>query len=178
MSRRKKHNKKVFVLCTGELGYDGLLYDGFLQMADDMLGPSSMHIKYSSYVYDGFCIWRTDFPGPIESIISNFTWIIDQKVSFFYLILLKIIYWYFKILWQQKELNFKWFLIRLRNQNTTFLQTGYFTLLTIVSLASTHLSRESAKALLLLVSIRNPLARPQWISSWKCSSLGSGWWRN
>ena len=41
---------------TGELGYDGPLYDGFLHMTDDMLGPSPMHIKYSSYVYDGFCI--------------------------------------------------------------------------------------------------------------------------
>ena len=40
---------------TGELGYDGPLRDRFLHM---MLGPSSMHIKYSSYmyVYDGFCI--------------------------------------------------------------------------------------------------------------------------
>ena len=36
---------------TGELGYDGPLYDGFLHMTDDMLGPSLMHIKYSSYVY-------------------------------------------------------------------------------------------------------------------------------
>ena len=41
---------------TGELGYDGPLYDGFLHMMDDMLGPSPMHIKYSSYVFDGFCI--------------------------------------------------------------------------------------------------------------------------
>ena len=41
---------------TGELGYDGPLYDGFLRMTDDMLGPNPMHIKYSSYVYDGFCI--------------------------------------------------------------------------------------------------------------------------
>ena len=41
---------------TGELGYDGPLYDGFMHMTDDMLGPSPMHIKYSSYVYDGFCI--------------------------------------------------------------------------------------------------------------------------
>ena len=32
------------------------LYDGFLHMMDDVLGPSPMHIKYSSYVYDGFCI--------------------------------------------------------------------------------------------------------------------------
>ena len=38
---------------TGELGYDGPLYDAFLHMTDDMLGPSPMHIKYSSYVYDG-----------------------------------------------------------------------------------------------------------------------------
>ena len=38
-----------------------------------MLGPSPMHIKYTSYVYDGFCIWRTNFPGPIESVISKFT---------------------------------------------------------------------------------------------------------
>ena len=41
---------------TGELGYDGPLYDGFLHMTDDMLGPSPMHFKYSSYVYNGFCI--------------------------------------------------------------------------------------------------------------------------
>ena len=41
---------------TGKLGYDGPLYDGFLHMTDDMLGPSPMHIMYSSYVYDGFCI--------------------------------------------------------------------------------------------------------------------------
>ena len=41
---------------TGELGYDGTLYDRFLRMMDDMLGPIPMHIKYSSYVYDGFCI--------------------------------------------------------------------------------------------------------------------------
>ena len=46
----------IFTLNTGELGYDGPLYDGFLHMMDDMLGPSLMHIKYSSYVYDGFCI--------------------------------------------------------------------------------------------------------------------------
>ena len=44
------------IIYTGELGYDGPLYDGFLHMTDDMLGPSPMHIKYSSYVYDGFCI--------------------------------------------------------------------------------------------------------------------------
>ena len=41
---------------TGELGYGGPLYDGFLHMTDDMLGTSPMHIKYSSYVYDRFCI--------------------------------------------------------------------------------------------------------------------------
>ena len=46
-----------FSVCTtGELGYDGPLYDEFLHMTDDMFGPSPMHIKYSSYVYDGFCI--------------------------------------------------------------------------------------------------------------------------
>ena len=57
---------------TGELGYDGPLYDGLLSMTDDMLGPSPMHIKYVSYVYGGFCIRRTNFPGPIESVISKF----------------------------------------------------------------------------------------------------------
>ena len=41
---------------TGELAYDGPLYDRFLHMTDDRLGPSLMHIKYSSYVYNGFCI--------------------------------------------------------------------------------------------------------------------------
>ena len=45
----------------------------FLHMTDDMLGPSPMHIKYSSYVYDGFCIRRTNFSVPIESVISKFT---------------------------------------------------------------------------------------------------------
>ena len=44
---------------TGELGYDGPLYDKLLSMTDNMLGPSPMHIKYVSYVYDRFCIWRT-----------------------------------------------------------------------------------------------------------------------
>ena len=42
-------------------------------MTDDMLGPSPIHIKYSSYAYDRFCIRRTNFPGPIESVISKFT---------------------------------------------------------------------------------------------------------
>ena len=37
---------------TGKLGYDGPLYDGFSHMTDDMLGPSPVHIKYSSYIYD------------------------------------------------------------------------------------------------------------------------------
>ena len=46
-------------------------------MTDNILGPSSMHIKYSSYVYDRFCILRTNFPGPVESVISKFTCIID-----------------------------------------------------------------------------------------------------
>ena len=32
-------------LTTGELGYDGPLYDGLLAMTDDMLGPSPMHIN-------------------------------------------------------------------------------------------------------------------------------------
>ena len=40
---------------TGELGYDGPLYNGFLHMTVDMLGPSPMHIEYSStdFAYDG-----------------------------------------------------------------------------------------------------------------------------
>ena len=57
---------------TGELGYDGPLYGRLLSMADDMLGPSPMHINDVSYVYDGFFIGRTNFPGPIESVISKF----------------------------------------------------------------------------------------------------------
>ena len=62
---------KWFTPTTGELGYDGPLYDGFSHMTDNMLGPSPLHIKYSSYVYDRCCIWRTNFPGPIESVISK-----------------------------------------------------------------------------------------------------------
>ena len=70
----KKNNQKYFFyLPTGELEYDGPLYDGFLHTTDDMLGPSPMHIKYASYVCNGFCIWLTNFPGPIESVISKFT---------------------------------------------------------------------------------------------------------
>ena len=51
------------LLCsgTGELGYDGPLYDGLLHMTDDMLGPSSMHIKYSSYMYTTYFV----YDGPI-----------------------------------------------------------------------------------------------------------------
>ena len=45
---------------TGELGYDGPPYDRFLHMTDDMLGPSLMHIKYSSYVTTDFA-----YDGPI-----------------------------------------------------------------------------------------------------------------
>ena len=72
LSKAHKPYEKLFIY-TGELGYDGPLYDGFLHMTDNMLGHSPMHIKYLSYVYDGFCIWRTNFPGPIESVISKFT---------------------------------------------------------------------------------------------------------
>ena len=37
---------------AGELGHDGPLYDRYLHMTDDMLGPSPMYIKYSSYIYN------------------------------------------------------------------------------------------------------------------------------
>ena len=51
-----KNRQKGKITNAGELGYDGPLYDRFLHMTHDMLGPSLMRIKYSSYVYDGFCI--------------------------------------------------------------------------------------------------------------------------
>ena len=41
---------------TGELAYDRPLYDRLLDMTDDMLGPSPVHIKYVSYVFEGLCI--------------------------------------------------------------------------------------------------------------------------
>ena len=66
----------LWISSTSELGYDGPLYDRFLHMTDDMLGPSPMHIKYLSYVYDRFCIWRTNFPDPIESVVSKFSCIV------------------------------------------------------------------------------------------------------
>ena len=53
---KKLKHSELAIRGTGELGYDGPLYDGFLHMTDDMLGPSPMHIEYSSCVYDGFCI--------------------------------------------------------------------------------------------------------------------------
>ena len=54
--RKPIYSFLTMVSYTGELGYDKPLYDGFLHMTDDMLGPSPMHIKYLSYVYDGLCI--------------------------------------------------------------------------------------------------------------------------
>ena len=51
-----RNGEAILLTNTGELGYDRPLYDRFLHMTYDMLGPSPMHIKYSSYVYDGFCI--------------------------------------------------------------------------------------------------------------------------
>ena len=53
---KQGHPQPTKIVITGELGYDGPLYDRFLHMTDDMLGPSPMHIKYSSYVSDRFCI--------------------------------------------------------------------------------------------------------------------------
>ena len=49
--------QNVYLYIQGNLDiHEGPLYDGFLHITDDMLGPSPMHIKYLSYVYDGFCI--------------------------------------------------------------------------------------------------------------------------
>ena len=50
--------KSMLYSYTGELGYDGPLYDGFLHMMDDMLGPSPMHINIrhmytTDFAYDG-----------------------------------------------------------------------------------------------------------------------------
>ena len=56
MSSKVISLSRIVKCYTGELGYDRPLYDRFLHMTDDRLGPSLMHIKYSSYVYDGFCI--------------------------------------------------------------------------------------------------------------------------
>ena len=45
---------------TGELGYDGPLYDGLLAMTDDMLGPSPMHINYMYFtMHRTDSVWRT-----------------------------------------------------------------------------------------------------------------------
>ena len=72
---------------TGELGYDAPLYDRFLHMMDDMLGPSPMHSKHmhmymTDFAYDGPC----NFPGPIESVKSKFTcnvkWIYMYNVTY------------------------------------------------------------------------------------------------
>ena len=39
-------NFQFWLSCsTGELGYDGPLYDGFSHMTDDMLGPSPICIS-------------------------------------------------------------------------------------------------------------------------------------
>ena len=47
-------------ITTGELGYEGPLYDRFLHMTDNRLGPSPMHINSSichmymtDFAYDG-----------------------------------------------------------------------------------------------------------------------------
>ena len=48
---------EMFTFTTGELGYDGPLYNRLLSMTYNMLGLSPTHIKYVSYVYDGLCIY-------------------------------------------------------------------------------------------------------------------------
>ena len=65
-------------LDTDELGYDGPLYDGSLHMTDYMLGPSPMHIKYSSYVYDGFCT----YDGPIFLVPLSLSYPSSPVLSF------------------------------------------------------------------------------------------------
>ena len=40
----KEVNNIYTYIYTGELGYDGPLYNGFLHMTDYMVGPSLMHI--------------------------------------------------------------------------------------------------------------------------------------
>ena len=52
---------------TGELGYDGPLYDRFLHMMDDMLGPSPMHINLIYQVFF-ICIRR------ILHMTDQFSW--------------------------------------------------------------------------------------------------------
>ena len=44
---KSEHDIYIYIY-TGELGYDGPLYDRLLHMTDDILGPSHMHIKYVS----------------------------------------------------------------------------------------------------------------------------------
>ena len=58
---------------TGELGYDGPLYNGFLHMTDDMLGPSPMHIKYLSiYMYTTDLAYdRPIFLVPLSSLYPS-----------------------------------------------------------------------------------------------------------
>ena len=51
---------------TGELGYDGQLYNGFLHMTDNMLGPSPMYIKYSSLYTTDFAYDRPIFLVPLS----------------------------------------------------------------------------------------------------------------
>ena len=62
---------------TGELGYDGPLYDRFLHMTDDMLGPSPMHIKYrhmykTDFAYDGPIFLVLLSPSYPSSPVCNF----------------------------------------------------------------------------------------------------------
>ena len=74
---RKLLQTAFYFIYTGELGYDGPLYDGSLHMTDDMLGPSSMHIKVfvicnimytTDFAYD-----RPNFLVPLSPVISKFT---------------------------------------------------------------------------------------------------------
>ena len=47
-SESESHTDYRFKGHTSELGYDGPLYDRFLHMTDNMLGPSPMHIQRKS----------------------------------------------------------------------------------------------------------------------------------
>ena len=73
---------------TGELGYDGPLYDGLLTMTDDMLGPSPMHINYMYWTMhrtDSVCrnsATTDQYHGTHDAIYYVISIVYDGQTSF------------------------------------------------------------------------------------------------
>ena len=76
------------IYITGELGYDGPLYDRLLAMTDDMLGPSPIHINYMYWTMhrtDSVCrnsATTDQYHGTHDAIYYVISIVYDGQTSF------------------------------------------------------------------------------------------------